>query len=173
MRRYIDFLRFIIFMDALFAIFTLVVTSQVVFAASASAASIDLGPLVEPVVTPVLGAIGLLVSGYLVRLLHKAAAWLDGDTEAKLRAAIQTAVSSGIALATTQVSELVKGGANVDVKSETIARASNYLIERVPESLVRFGLTGSALETFVAAKMSELPPAFIVDPSGAVPQPRL
>ncbi|PWR23370.1 hypothetical protein [Zavarzinia compransoris] len=122
----------------------------------ATAATLDLGPLVAPLVDPILAGIGIAISALVMRTLNKVTKWLDLDGDAKVRAAIDGATFSALALAREQVSALIKGGAKVDVNSELVARAGSYLVSRVPDSLRRFGLAGESLDAFVRARVADM-----------------
>lgn len=120
-------------------------------AGPAAAATLDLTPLVDPL----MGGIGIVLSAIISRALFKAMKWLDLDGEEKLRGAINLAVDSGISLARMQVGGLIKAGTKVDVQSEIVARAGSYLAARVPESLKKFGLEGDGLAEFVTARVAK------------------
>lgn len=120
-------------------------------AGPAAAATLDLTPLVDPL----MGGIGIVLSAIISRVLWKAMKWLDLDGEEKLRGAINLAVDSGISLARLQVGQMIKAGAKVDVQSEIVARAGSYLVARVPESLAKFGLDGDGLAEFVTARVAK------------------
>lgn len=124
--------------------------ANVVYAAdtTASAATAAVGPVIESV----LGAIGVVLGGYAVRLIHRGLRYLGLAEDARVRAYLEDATLAAIDYAMRRARAHAVPPAS-EVERALVAAASNYLERRVPDALARFRLAGSDLEDYVTARL--------------------
>ncbi|WP_372502379.1 hypothetical protein P7L66_13200 [Tistrella mobilis] len=122
--------------------------ANVVYAAdaTASAATAAIGPVIESV----LGAIGVVVGGYAVRLIHRAVVWLGLEQDARVRTYLEDAAMNAIDYAIHQLGGAIR---TPEAKNQAVEVAVAYLRRRVPDALSRFGLAGSDLADYVTARL--------------------
>ncbi|WP_372072441.1 hypothetical protein P7L75_09400 [Tistrella mobilis] len=114
--------------------------------ASAATAAID------PVVESVLGAIGVVVGGYAVRLIHRGLRYLGLAEDARVRAYLEDATLAAVDYAMRRVgARAVAAGS--ELEQTLVSVAANYLERRVPDALSRFGLAGTDLADYVTARL--------------------
>ncbi|PZQ46323.1 MAG: hypothetical protein DI551_05255 [Micavibrio aeruginosavorus] len=70
----------------------------------------------------------------------------------KHREVLQDAVAMGLNFAKNIVLDKAKGISNPAVKSELVAAASNYVLNRVPDAIEHFGITEEALKEMILAR---------------------
>lgn len=111
---------------------------------------------VAPVIESVLGAIGVVVGGYAVRLIHRGLRYLGLAEDARVRSYLEDATLAAIDYAMRRARAHAVPPAS-EVERALVAAASNYLERRVPDALARFGLVGTELEDYVTARLPGRP----------------
>ena len=117
---------------------------------------VDLSPLISAaveVVTLVLLAVGAIA-------IRRLAAWLRLREDDEVRAYLETALRNGIDFAMRRLEER-SSDLKLETKSETIAEATRYVVEQVPEAVKRLKLDQAAIERAIEAR---LPP--VIRPIG-------
>lgn len=115
--------------------------------------TVDIGGLVDAAVE--------LLTAVLLAVGTWAVAWLGRrwklDSDSAVREYLDEALHRSIAWA---VGELRTRGQpiSIDLRSEIVAKAADYLLERVPDALKHFGLHPASLRKLIEARLPELPP---------------
>lgn len=113
--------------------------------------TVDLAPVITPVIEALFGVVAGLAS-WAIRHLT---AWLKLKQDSEVRAYLKDAVYAGINVARAKAGEALAGKLTVDVKLALAAEVGEYLIDRVPDALARFGLTGEALRDYVLGRIGD------------------
>ena len=111
--------------------------------------TVDLAPVITPFVEALFGVVAGL-AGWAIRHLT---IWLKLKQDSEVRAYLEDAVYAGINVARAKAGEALAGKLTVDVKLALAAEVGEYLIDRVPDALARFGLTGEALKAYVLGRL--------------------
>jgi hypothetical protein len=77
------------------------------------------------------------------------------DLDNVTRSYLDPAIDKAISYATVQVQKAAANNLKIDVHNETIAHATNYLIDRVPDALAHFGLDQEHLEQLIEARLGK------------------
>ncbi len=118
-------------------------------ALAADDTTIDLAPVVNPVLDAIFGAVAAL-AGLAINHLT---VWLKLKQDAEVRRYLENTVYAGINVARAKAGDALAGKMTVDVKIALAAEVAEYLIARVPDGLARFGLTGDALKDYVLGRL--------------------
>lgn len=102
---------------------------------SAAATAIDLQPILNLVVWPVLGALGMALAGLITARVNQ---WLGLKNNAFLQATLEKAIQSGLQAAQARVATM--NIQHVDVQSKILADASTYVLSHVPDTLKAAGI---------------------------------
>ncbi|MEN2980281.1 hypothetical protein P7L78_26520 [Tistrella bauzanensis] len=100
----------------------------------------------------ILGAVGVVVGGLAVRLIHRALGYLGLAEDARVRQYLEQATVSAIDYAVRQAGAGTRGAVR-DMQHQVIDMAVNYLQRRVPDALSRFDLVDVDLRDYVAARL--------------------
>lgn len=121
---------------------------------AASAARADalvaVGEIWTGLVPYIVAAIGALISaavGWLVYLFNKK---LGLSIDDSLRDSLQTAAANAAGLVVNGLGHRLSG-ATIDVRSELVADAVNYVLKAAPDAVVHFGLTPEAVAQKILA----------------------
>ncbi len=132
----------------------LVVSSPVI---AADGYAIDLKPLVDLVVPPLVAALGTLVLFVLIRVNT----WLGGAigrdsliAQATLRDAVHKALDHGAALALARLNDA--SFTSITTRSEAVAAAVRYVVDHVPGAVKGLGLDPATLPELVEARLAKL-----------------
>lgn len=117
------------------------VCSSFAFAATNST-TIDLVPLVSPMIENVLGFAGTLALAFLARKFK-----IDGD--ASLRELVDTAIHNGLNYAEHKIGDKAK----VDLKNVLVKHAAEYVLKHIPTVLKRLGIDETGLKNRILARM--------------------
>lgn len=96
-----------------------------------------------------LEAVSLLIGALLLWATKRLHDWTGISIEARHREALQSALTNGAALA---LAKLPKGGA-IDVRSQPVAVAVQYVLESVPDAVGYFGLTPKRVTELLVPKL--------------------
>lgn len=113
--------------------------------------AIDLGPLALALA----GFAFAALAGAGTWLAARAAAWLKLSQDSQVRGYLEVALGNGIAFARRQVEARLAAGIKVDVHNATVAEAAEYVIQRVPDALARFGITAEAVRDLIIARLPQ------------------
>lgn len=115
---------------------------------------IDLGPVIETLLGSLAAALMALGSWALTRLGKRLGLEADSEIRSYLDEALHRAI-------TWAISRLREDGRSItiDVKSEIVAHAVSYIVDRVPDAIEHFGLDGASVGRLIEARLPELPPA--------------
>jgi hypothetical protein len=122
------------------------------FAVSAARADalVAIGEIWTGLVPYIVAAIGALISaavGWLVYLVNKK---LGLSIDDSLRDSLQTAAANAAGLVVNGLGHRLSG-ATIDVRSELVAGAVNYVLKAAPDAVVHFGLTPEAVAEKILA----------------------
>ena len=118
---------------------------------AADGTTVTLAPLVDELLS---GLATAALAG-LLWLINRAAEWLKLRSDSEVRRYLEQAAYAGIALARSKASGALDGRLSIDVKSAMAAEVGQYLVDRVPAALRRFGLTGDALSDYILARIPD------------------
>lgn len=110
---------------------------------------IDFGALL-PLVNELLMA-GLTALGSLA--VAKICGWLKAKRDGELGVILDKALAMGIAFAGARMTALGGKALTLDVKSEMVADAANYVLTQVPDAVRALGLTGEHLTRMIEARL--------------------
>ena len=110
---------------------------------------IDLSPVLDVGIDLLAFVCMALGSWAIARLGRKFG--LDADD--RVRIYFSPALAGGIGWATEQARKRSADIALVEVRGRLVAEASNYVIERVPDALNRFGLDREGIEKLIEARL--------------------
>lgn len=114
--------------------------------------TVDLSPLTAVLLQVLVPLLTAAVSGAAIALLRK---WkLDGDDT--IRQYVLTAVENGVHYGVGRAAANVSKLNSVDVKSQAVAAAVNYVIQQVPDAVKKLKLDPSAVQRMVEARLSAL-----------------
>lgn len=109
---------------------------------------IDLRPLLNEIVLPLVGAAALWLATWLATRI---AGWLKISRDDRVRAYLEKALLLAIDYGK---SRLEQGGPlTFQVKSQIVAAAANYAVEHVPGALKHFGVDQEGLRRMLAARL--------------------
>jgi hypothetical protein len=158
------FLPFAVFPGALAAAATLLL-APIAFAASldttplgalAAGTQIATDPVKDLVITYVIPALGIAITGLLSVAVQRLWAWLGIKMDDSARAVLDAATSRGIAFAEhaldAKIASLPK---SIDVRNAVAAEAINYVAPKVPDALARLGITPEQLADRVTATVTQ------------------
>lgn len=109
--------------------------------------TVDLTPILQPVVAAVLSAVGAVAIWALKRLADRWGLDIRQGTWDEIEDTIQWAVTR----AEKRAKRAGKDLASVDVQSEILADTLDYVVGHVPDALQRLGVTRKVLEEMVEA----------------------
>lgn len=129
----------------------------------------------QPVLALIIAIIGAVIIAVLRPGTKALVAYLETksgiELDASTRAYLQTAIDGAVSWATQKVGDGLKDkSVTLDVKSELVAHAADYLLDRVPDALEHFGLSAKDIEQLIEARLNQslgLPPA-LLDPAAPV-----
>jgi len=103
----------------------------------------------------VLGAALLAAGLWLIRLLQ---AKLKLDADAAVRVYLETALRNGIAYGVVRAEERMRssGAAAIDFRSDVVAVAAQYVNDKVPDALKRFGIDIDHLDEMILARLPDV-----------------
>jgi hypothetical protein len=113
-------------------------------------ALVAVGEIWTGLVPYIVAAIGALISaavGWLVYLVNKK---LGLSIDDSLRDSLQTAAANAAGLVVNGLGHRLSG-ATIDVRSELVADAVNYVLKAAPDAVVHFGLTPEAVAEKILA----------------------
>jgi len=110
---------------------------------------IDFGTLV-PLVNELLMA-GLTALGSFA--VAKICLWLKAKRDGELGVILDKALAMGISFAGARVATLKGKKLTLEVKSEMVADAANYVLVQVPDAVKALGLTGEHLTRMIEARL--------------------
>lgn len=131
------------------------------------ATTVDISPLINQVLIPFAVALGSVLAAWIAA---KVAALLGIKREDALAAKLEEAMKNGLALAQARLEErLGAGPINIETKHQLVATAATYARDHVPGTLKALGVTPSALQEKLEARLelNTVPP----EQSVAVPTP--
>jgi hypothetical protein len=118
--------------------------------AAVSQTLVDLKPIIDT-------AIGLAAT-VLLTMGSFAARWLLTklrlDADAQVRGYLDAAISNAVAYGAAQAAAFADPRSKVDLRSEAIASAANYLVARVPDALRHFGLDEADVKHLLEARLA-------------------
>ncbi|HTE35720.1 MAG TPA: hypothetical protein VK634_06885 [Reyranella sp.] len=126
----------------------------------APATTVDLKPLLDQVVWPLVGAVLAALATFLTT---KLAQWLKLKSSAMLQATVEAALNNGLQLAQAKVATL--NISNIGVQSEIVAQAAAYAIARAPDALKSVGIDTTTPQGLAAVRdqiEARLAPAVLV-----------
>lgn len=145
---------FSIFILSIYAFcMALLIASHAFAAEAAGATTVDIGTALASVIGVIFSVIGGVILWGVSRLLTLFTKKTSIEIDAKVREVLLGAVDNAITWGKQEAIGKAGSIGSVDVKSETVAGAINYLIERVPDSIAHFGLDEDALEKLVMARL--------------------
>ncbi|MDD3447358.1 MAG: hypothetical protein PHS60_18295 [Zavarzinia sp.] len=148
MRKYLIDLGFVL---ACLGALAAVIWSRVALAADGGGTTVDFAPLVSEVFSA-LASVALALGLWAV---HQLSSWLKLKQDSEVRRYLEDACYAGINLIRTKADGALNGQLSIDVKLALVAEVSQYLVDRVPDALRRFGLTGDALTSYVLGRLGE------------------
>lgn len=110
---------------------------------------IDFGtllPLMNELLIAALTALGSLA-------VAKVCGWLNAKRDGELGVILDKALAMGIAFAGSRIAGLNSKALTLDVKSEMVADAANYVLVQVPDAVKALGLTGEHLTRMIEARL--------------------
>lgn len=110
---------------------------------------IDLTPVLGIVIDLLAAALMTLGGWALARLGRKFG--LEADDQVRIY--LGEALAGGIGWAKEQARKRSEDVSHIEVRSKLVAEAANYVIERVPDALRRFGLDRERIEKLVEARL--------------------
>lgn len=117
-----------------------------------SPTQVDIAPLINQVVVPLLGALGGLLVTWLVA---KVCGWLGIQANSQVAGVLETAMQNGLAFAQSQLKDKVGNGVvPIDVKNQVIATAANYVIAHTPGAMKTLGVDQASLIQKIEARLS-------------------
>ena len=110
---------------------------------------INLSPLVNTLVE--LGAVVLLAFGaYAIKRFIN---WIGLKEDSEVRVYLETALANAVKYGKTEVNKMGSDLDNLQVESETVTKAVNYVSSTVPDALKKLGVTPDHLETLIRARL--------------------
>lgn len=119
-------------------------------AALAADTAVDLSPVLSSL-TEIAAVVLTAVGVWLARRVSR---WLGVQEDDRLRGLVEDAIANGIAYAADTVRERVARGVEVDVRSALVADAADYVVDAIPDTLRRFGITPAQLDRKIRARLS-------------------
>lgn len=113
--------------------------------------TVDVGPVVDTLLGSLAAAVMTLAGWALARLAKRLGLEADGE----VRRYLETAIYNAVAFAVARLRDEGKS-ITLDVKSEIVARATSYVIARVPDAVKRFGLDEASIGHLVEARLPRL-----------------
>ena len=108
--------------------------------------------------TPVLGIVIDLLAAVLMALggwaLTKLGRKFGLEADDQVRLYLGEALAGGIGWAKEQARKRGDDFARIEVRSRLVAEAGNYVIERVPDAVERFGLDPARIEKLIEARLA-------------------
>ena len=134
------------------------VVSIIVAGATMHTAVLDLRPLFDGVVYPLLVAVlAPLVSGFAVIALRRIAAVAHITVSAHQGAVVEAAIQNGIGLALGRAKDAADANIGaVAVKSQIVADAYAYAAPKVPQALAQLGITPVGLQERIEARLAPM-----------------
>lgn len=137
----------------LIALAAILVAGPILMPAAALAADgtiVDLSPLLSVLVQFLAAILMVLLSWAAAKLAQK----LGLEQDEKVRQLLDEVIRKGIAYGATQL-EAKAGGAvrSVDLRSDLVAMAAEYVARGVPDALARFKVTPDRLADMVRARL--------------------
>lgn len=112
---------------------------------------------VSPVTDPLLDLLGVALVALATWALHRVQKWMKARTGIEIdqstRLYLEDAMKRGIAYARTRVAENIEGKTQVDIENEIAAAAVAYLVGKVPDALLHFGITEEGLYQRILARL--------------------
>ncbi|PWR17691.1 hypothetical protein [Zavarzinia aquatilis] len=118
-------------------------------ALAADGTTVDFAPVITPVIEALFGVVAGL-AGWAIRHLT---VWLKLKQDSEVRRYLEDTCYAGIALVRARSDAALTGKLSFDTKSAMVAEVAQYLIDRVPGALKRFGLSDDALKNYVLARI--------------------
>lgn len=125
------------------------------FAAPASAATIDFSPLTSLANDFVQSLVSLLASVIVGGAAWAAKRWFGLQVDAKQRESLHGAIERGISGALDVALKKLDGKTILEIDNEVIAQAANYVVKLSPDAVKYFKLTPDKLADLIAAKLGE------------------
>jgi hypothetical protein len=154
------------FRPALAGFFVALLLPALAFAAEAVApAALDFGPLVSTLVELLTGA----VAGFGLWLGSLLRAKLKIEADSAAAQALDRAIGNAITYGLRQTQDLVAANLPpVRLENELVASAARYVIDTMPDTIKRFGLTQDRVQQLVLAR---LPGGAVITPHPQPPAP--
>lgn len=114
---------------------------------------IDLAPLFNQVVLPIMGAIAVPIGAWAAKRIADLAHVQMTEKRAQ---AIEIAIQNGVSYGLSQVQQHVAGkGLTLNVKNEVIDHAVSYVLPKVPDTLKKLGITPAGLSERIEARLHD------------------
>lgn len=154
MRKYLIDLGFIL---ACLCLAAATITAASAFWAAAALADDGAGTAIDfsPLVNEALSALASAALALSVWGIHRAAVWLGLKQDSEVRAYLERAAEAGIAMVRVKAGDALSGRLTVDAKIALAQEVGQYLVDRVPDAVTRFGLHGDALTDYVLGRLGE------------------
>nr|WP_320142393.1 hypothetical protein [uncultured Cohaesibacter sp.] len=138
-----------------FPAFLIGLATACMFAAPASAATIDLSPLTSLANDFVQSLVSLLASVIVGAAAWAAKRWFGLQMEAKQRESLHGAIERGIGSALETLLKKLDGKAGIEIDNEAVALVANYVVKMSPDAVKYFKLTPDKLADLIKAKFGE------------------
>lgn len=148
------FKNFITFFSTL--VFTTFMFATVCLAGAADTYALHIQDLLQTIIGIVFGAIAGLLAwgvGSVISLVRKKTGLEIDDN---IRSYLETALQNGLNWAQLKVLEEAKDIKDPEVKSELLADAANYVLDKVPDAVDHFGLTPDRMLELIEARLPSL-----------------
>lgn len=122
-------------------------------AALAAGTVVDLSPLMENTVNTIFAIIGIFVVFVSRKLVTAFQDRTNIALDEQMKARIDDALAKALAYGRAIASDKLSGRVEVDLKSEILARAAEYALQAVPDTLRYFGVTEKRLMQMLEARL--------------------
>ena len=121
---------------------------------------VSLMPALEPLIEAAVGVVAAIVTAAAVRFFD----WAGVEKEARLRESVQSALDAAAAYAKEIMIRRGRDVADIHVRTEMNAIATQYVIEAVPKALKHFQIDERGLRDRVTARIGLIDPPIRLEP---------
>ena len=108
--------------------------------------TIDLWPILEPVLVALGVALSTVLTWGVGRILSRLGQKFDIELDAGHRETLERAINRAVEFGTDKVRESVSTKTRFETRSQIVATAFGYLAPKVPDALKRFGIDVNSVE---------------------------
>ena len=113
---------------------------------------LDLTPVIEVLIT-LAGAVLLGIGGFVIHVLNRYAQRLGLDRDGQMRDALEQALANAVVFAEDLARERTANLRAVDVRHAMVTSAAQYVVDAVPDTLRRLGVSPERVPDLVRARI--------------------